>query len=197
MILKLICVRAALVGLAVAVVTPASAYEASFSIGHYEPSEGVVNGLYHTRTPVYQLGVAVPRDDGLSWATSFLYHNFESRVANLENDVRLFSLNSGFRKQFYEKVPAVPFGIEPFFGLGAGAASLYIKPENENTETSYSETTSHGFSYFWELGAVITNFGMEKFDLELKMTELTVGRKLFGNLNIGGQILSIGSVYHF
>lgn len=197
MILKLICRSAVVLVAFMSAATQSYAFEASFSVGHYEPTEGVVNGLYYTKTAAYQLGIAVPRADGLSWSSTLFYHSFESRVANLENGVRLFALSSGFRKKFSDRESIPGIGIEPFFGLGGGAASLYVKPENELTETTYSEKALHGFAYSWEIGVAVSRLWTDRFDLELKMTDLAIGRKLFGNLNIGGRILSFGTGYHF
>jgi hypothetical protein len=170
------------------------AYEMSLSIGQYEPFDGVVNGVYKNDAPSYLLRFAVPRSHGLSWSSTLVYYEFNNRVANLESDVRLTALQTGFRKTFLEKTEP-GFGLEPFFGAGAGVVSLQAQAENDVTDRVYSSTAKYGLSTSWEIGTQINSSLMRNVDFEIKMTDLVVGRKLFGNLNMGGRILSMGFQY--
>lgn len=196
MILRLVLASFLLLTLSL-VGTKADAYELSLSAGHYEPSDGVVNGLYDTSALTFLSRFAIPRDDDLSWSSTILFYDFESRVANLENKVRLLSLFSGFRKKFESKDKSVKYRIEPFFGGGIGIAALFVNAEDESTETHYNETVNYGFATAWELGIIAANTFTNAMDIELKMTDMQIGRKLFGNINIGGRIFSIGMQFSF
>jgi len=173
----------------------AAAVEFGLAVGQYEPFDGVVNSVYQNDSPSYLLRVGVPRANGLSWSSSLVYYEFKSRIANLENDVRLAALHSGFRKTFLETDRQRALGVEPFFGASAGLVSLLVTPENDATDKTYTEKTSHGFSSSWEVGTHITSQVMPHVDLEIKLTDLAVGRKLFGNMNMGGRIISFGFQY--
>ncbi|HYX33863.1 MAG TPA: hypothetical protein VE954_12175 [Oligoflexus sp.] len=175
----------------------ALAYEVGLSVGQYEPFDGVVNGVYQDDAPSYLLRLGVPRDNGLSWSSTLVYYEFKNRVANLENDVRLTALHSGFRKTFLEGDTERLLGVEPFFGASAGVVSLFVQPENNSTDTAYSEQARHGFSSSWEVGTQFKSRLVRNVDWEIKMTDLAVGRKLFGNMNMGGRIVSFGFQYNF
>ncbi|WP_141731797.1 hypothetical protein [Oligoflexus tunisiensis] len=172
----------------------ALAYDISLSIGQYEPFDGVVNGVYKNDAPSYLLRFAVPRSNGLSWSSTLVYYEFNNRVANLESDVRLTALQTGFRKTFLEKTEP-GFGLEPFFGASAGLVSLQSQAENDVTNQAYSSEAKYGLSSSWEVGTQINSSLLQNVDFEIKMTDLAVGRKLFGNLNMGGRILSMGFQY--
>jgi hypothetical protein len=175
----------------------ALAVETSISLGYYEPFDGVVKGVFRNNAPSYLMRLGIPRDDGLSWSSTLVLYDFESRVANLENEVRMVALNTGFRKNFLEPDAERKFGLEPFFGASAGLAMLHVTSEDESTETDYSEKSAQGISSSWEVGIQVKNVVLRGFDFEFRMTDLNISRKLFGNLNMGGRIMSFGLQYRF
>lgn len=172
----------------------ALAYEFGLSIGQYEPFDGVVNSVYQSDSPSYIVRVGVPRDNGLSWSSSLVHHQFKSRIANLESDVRLMALHTGFRKTFFDGSEEF-LGIEPFFGAGVGMVSLDVESASDLSEKSYTGTTKYGVSSAWEIGTQLKSRLLPQVEWELKMTDLAVGRKIYGNQNMGGRILSFGFQY--
>jgi hypothetical protein len=165
-------------------------------VGQYEPFDGVVNSVYQNDIPSYLLRFAVPRENGLSWSTLLVHHEFKSRIANLENNVRLMALQSGFRKTFLEKEELL-LGIEPFFGASVGLVTLDVQSQNDVTDQSYAGETKYGFSSAWEIGAQMKSRLLQNVEWEIKLTDLAVGRKIYGNQNMGGRILSFGFQYDF
>jgi hypothetical protein len=176
--------------------TQALAYEFGLSVGQYEPFDGVVNSVYETDNPSYILRLGVPGDNGLSWSSSLVHHQFQSRIANLESDVRLMALHTGFRKTFFDGNEEF-LDIEPFFGAGLGMVSLDVESVSDLTDKSYAGTTKYGLSSAWEIGTQLKSRLLPHVEWELKMTDLAVGRKIYGNQNMGGRILSFGFQYEF
>jgi hypothetical protein len=176
------------------VTTQVQAYELGLSVGQYEPFDGVVNSVYQSDNPSYILRLGVPRDNGLSWSSSLVHHQFQSRIANLESDVRLMALHTGFRKTFFDGSEEF-LGIEPFFGAGLGLVSLSVESASDLTDRSYTGTTKYGLSSAWEIGTQLKSRLLPQVEWELKMTDLAVGRKIYGNQNMGGRILSFGFQY--
>jgi hypothetical protein len=173
----------------------ALAYEFGLSVGQYEPFDGVVNSVYQNVAPSYLLRFGVPRDNGLSWSSMLVHHEFKSRIANLENDVRLMALQSGFRKTFLDRSELL-LGIEPFFGASVGMVSLDVNSASNVSEQSYTGETKYGFSSAWEIGAQFNSRLLHHVEWEIKLTDLAVGRKIYGNQNMGGRILSFGFQYN-
>lgn len=172
----------------------ALAYEFGLSVGQYEPFDGVVNSVYQSDNPSYILRMGVPGDNGVSWSSSLVHHEFKSRIANLESDVRLLALHTGFRKTFLDGNEEF-LGIEPFFGAGVGIVSLDVESSSDLSETSYTGTTKYGMSSAWEIGTQLKSRFLPHVEWELKMTDVAVGRKIYGNQNMGGRILSFGFQY--
>jgi hypothetical protein len=175
--------------------TQALAYEFGLSVGQYEPFDGVVNSVYQSDAPSYLLRFGVPRDNGLSWSSMLVHHEFKSRIANLESDLRLMAFQSGFRKTFLEREELL-LGIEPFFGASLGFVSLDVQSSNDVTEQSYAGETKYGLSTAWEIGAQLKSRLLRNVEWEIKLTDLAVGRKIYGNQNMGGRIMSFGFQYN-
>lgn len=173
----------------------ALAYEFGLSVGQYEPFDGVVNSVYQNEAPSYLLRFAVPRDNGLSWSSMLVHHEFKSRIANLENDVRLMALQTGFRKTFLEREELL-LGVEPFFGASIGLVALDVQSASDVSEQSYAGTSKYGYSSAWEIGAQLKSRLLRNVEWEVKLTDLAVGRKIYGNQNMGGRILSFGFQYN-
>ncbi len=171
------------------------AYEFGLSLGQYEPFDGVVNSVYQSDEPSYLLRFGVPRSNGLSWSSTLVHHEFKSRIANLESDVRMMALQTGFRKTFLEQDELL-LGIEPFFGAGLGVVSLDVQSASDVSEQSYAGTSKYGYSSAWEIGAQLKSRLLPDVEWEVKLTDLAVGRKLYGNQNMGGRILSFGFQYN-
>lgn len=164
-------------------------------MGQYEPFDGVVNSVYQNDAPSYLLRFGVPRDNGLSWSSMLVHHEFKSRIANLESDVRLMALQTGFRKTFLEREELL-LGIEPFFGASIGMVSLDVQSSSDVSEQSYAGTSKYGYSSAWEIGAQLKSRLFRQVEWEIKLTDLAVGRKIYGNQNMGGRILSFGFQYN-
>ena len=153
-----------------------------------------MNSVYQSDSPSYILRLGVPRDNGLSWSSSLVHHQFKSRIANLESDVRLMALHTGFRKTFFDGNEEF-LGIEPFFGAGLGMVSLDVESASDLSKKSYTGTTKYGLSSAWEIGTQLKSRFLPHVEWELKMTDVAVGRKIYGNQNMGGRILSFGFQY--
>jgi hypothetical protein len=170
----------------------AFAWQAAGSVGYFEPFDGVVNGLYDTNTPILAAMYAAGDAAAVSWTSHLFYNKFKSRVANLENHIQLLTLNSGFRKGFAVNESGSSWNFMPFFGAGFGATFLEAAPEDEANETSFERQRSYGFSSMSELGIQIRHTSLSGFGLDLRMANIDVSRKLFGNINIGGRVVSAG-----
>jgi hypothetical protein len=84
---------------------------------------------------------------------------------------------------------------EPFFGAGLGVVSLDVESASDLSDTSYAGTRKYGLSSAWEIGLQLQSRLLPQVEWELKMTDLAVGRKIYGNQNMGGRILSFGFQY--
>lgn len=181
----------------IAPIASASTYEISLSSGAYDPHDGLVKNLYDTDKPVYMMHFNIQRPDGLGWASSFLYYDFDNSVANLKNDIELMTVMTGFRKKFIDTYKDKLFGAEPYFGASAGYAFLSTKGQNRDSGRSYKKVTENSLVTSWDIGISLTDILIESFDIDFKITNLSIEKKLFGNIDIGGRIFSVGFQYRF
>lgn len=167
----------------------------SLAVARFEPDDGIVDSLYDTAVPCYLLGFELALPDGLSWSSTLLYYGFESQVVNLENNVRLIALTTGFKQNLRGGGERSTSRVEPFLGAQVGYSVALVQAENESTEVTYGEETTYGLAVAWEVGVDITNLGIEGLDLEARLVDLTIGPELYGGIGIGGRLLSVGFRY--
>jgi hypothetical protein len=71
-----------------------------------------------------------------------------------------------------------------------------VQSSNDVTEQSYAGETKYGLSTAWEIGAQLKSRLLRNVEWEIKLTDLAVGRKIYGNQNMGGRIMSFGFQYN-
>lgn len=193
-IIKKIVIILALFGITSTFVKPSTinATGISFSIGRYDPYQGVLHDLFEF-SPVRSFRFEYPYYDHFDWIASFKWVRVKAKWFDLEKEATSSTFNMGFQKQFFPDEQAL-LQITPMFGAGVGIIKISSLLSNGSSDSDDSNV-QYSTGTYTEVGL---NFCLaEHYWIETRLIEQRVHKKVLGNINLGGTIALIGLKYIF
>lgn len=160
------------------------------NVGVFQPSESIVRSVFDETPWHFEARARFPVEHGFSWVVSPSYFFLESQVADLESRIDFYALNAGFVSTLGQSST-----YQPFVGAGLGYLSLVGKQENEVTGNHFKDRTRNSYGTYWEIGLELPSGLDENTRVQIKLLDQYIDYNLFGNINIGGKVLSAGVHY--